>query len=98
MLVNNGKFINAGCRSKEHARITTKIILERIQNMEHEVEYYVSDNFNGKHLKKIFMRDILKKYGSLYRLLIKRFDRKQIYHYLNQVCQKTKDFLYLKKL
>ena len=40
-LFNNGKFINAGCRSKEHARITTKIIVEHIQNMEHEVEYYV---------------------------------------------------------
>ena len=49
-LFNNGKFVHAGSVRKEHARITTKIILERIQNMEHEVEYYVPDNFNGKHL------------------------------------------------
>ena len=97
-LFNNGKIVNVGCLSKEHARITTKIVLERIQNMEHEVEYYVPDNFNGKHPKKFLKGDILKKYGSLYQFLIKRFDMKTDLSLFEPGLSANESFLVFKNL
>jgi len=66
----NGKIVNTGCLSEEHAIISTNIVLKRLQYMEKVVEYELPDSFCGKQIKKFFKDDIRKTFGTLYQLLI----------------------------
>ena len=71
---NNGKMVNVGCKSPEHAVQTAEILVERICNMEGLVIYDIPDKIQAKNVKKFFKDDLRKKFGELIQLLICELD------------------------
>ncbi len=67
---NNGKMVNAGCKSPEHAVITSNLLVNLICDMEGLVIYDIPEKITVKNLKKFFKDDLRKKFGELLQLLV----------------------------
>ena len=71
---NNGKMVNVGCKSLEHAHITSDLLANVICDMEGLVIYNIQTKIKAKNLKKFFKDDLRKKFGELIQLLVCELD------------------------
>jgi len=71
-IFNNGKIINVGCLSVEHARRAVEIIIAEIWDNKASMTYGISSINDIPNHKKFFKDEIRKKYSSIIQLLILR--------------------------
>lgn len=74
-LFNNGKIVNVGCTKEEHGTITGDIILKIIQGLSAVVTYTIPEMiFDEKKVKKFFKDEVVKRFSTLYQLIIHHYD------------------------
>ena len=66
---NNGKLVNVGCKTPEHALTVAEILVKAFKSVEGTVIYSIPNKIASANVKKFFKDDLRKKFGTLIQTL-----------------------------